>query len=228
MEWIDKGFLLNKNKYNENSVIAEIFTENHGKVSGFIFGASSKKIKNYLEIGNLLHLNYKFKNDNSIGYFNIEILKPYSVNFFFDKNKLHCFLSALNLIRLLTPEKQLNIKIFNLIEELFENLDSYLWIQKYIFWELELFKTLGYDLNLEKIVSKERNADKNNYYVVGNNIKKKVPNFLVEKKINEESLDELIFALRLVGDYLIKSILTPNSLNYPATRSTFVDSIKIK
>ena len=57
MNWNDSGFLLSKNKYNENSVIAEVFTENYGKRSGLIFGASSKKIKNYLEIGNKLTIN---------------------------------------------------------------------------------------------------------------------------------------------------------------------------
>ena len=61
MIWNDTGYLLSKNKYNENSIIVEIFSENHGKCSGIIFGASSKKIKSYLEIGNKLHLNYTSK-----------------------------------------------------------------------------------------------------------------------------------------------------------------------
>ena len=46
MNWIDEGFLINKNRYNENSLICEIFTKEHGKVSGIIFGGTSKKIKN--------------------------------------------------------------------------------------------------------------------------------------------------------------------------------------
>ena len=45
MNWDDTGFLLSKNRYNENSLIAEIFTEDHGKISGIIFGGTSKKIK---------------------------------------------------------------------------------------------------------------------------------------------------------------------------------------
>ena len=49
MNWDDVGYLLVKNRYSENSVIAEIFTKNNGKVSGIIFGASSKKIKNYFK-----------------------------------------------------------------------------------------------------------------------------------------------------------------------------------
>ena len=44
MIWDDIGFLLNKNRYNENSLISEIYTKNFGKVSGIIFGGTSKKI----------------------------------------------------------------------------------------------------------------------------------------------------------------------------------------
>ncbi len=59
MIWDDIGFLLNKNRYNENSLISEIYTKNFGKVSGIIFGGTSKKIKNYLQIGNKLLLSHK-------------------------------------------------------------------------------------------------------------------------------------------------------------------------
>ena len=31
MNWIDEGFLINKNRYSENSLIAEIYTKDHGK-----------------------------------------------------------------------------------------------------------------------------------------------------------------------------------------------------
>ena len=33
MTWDEEGFLISKNKYNENSLIAEIFTKNHGKIA---------------------------------------------------------------------------------------------------------------------------------------------------------------------------------------------------
>ena len=62
MRWEDQGFLLSKNRYSENSVIAEFFTKNHGKVSGMIFGATSKKIKNYLQLGNKFYINFNSKN----------------------------------------------------------------------------------------------------------------------------------------------------------------------
>ena len=41
MYWDDTGFLISKNKFNENAVIAEIYTLNHGKCSGIIYGGST-------------------------------------------------------------------------------------------------------------------------------------------------------------------------------------------
>ena len=87
MNWDDKGFLISKNKYNENSLIAEIYTQSHGKVSGIIFGGTSKKIKNYLQIGNKLHVSFNSKSDSQLGYFKLEIEKALSPIYFEEKKK---------------------------------------------------------------------------------------------------------------------------------------------
>ena len=34
MHWSDEGYLLSKNNFNENSIIIEVFTLNHGKHRG--------------------------------------------------------------------------------------------------------------------------------------------------------------------------------------------------
>ena len=148
MNWSDEGFLLSKNKYNENSLIVEIFTKEKGKVSGIIFGGTSKKIKNYLQIGNKLHVNYNSKNENRIGYFKVEILNAYSPLYFDDIQKLSCLTSAMNLIKILTADAQSNEKVFFIIQDFFLILQDKNWLKKYIFWELELLKTIGFDLEL--------------------------------------------------------------------------------
>ena len=43
MNWQDKGYLLSKNKYNENSVISEFYTENHGKIQELFLEEPQKK-----------------------------------------------------------------------------------------------------------------------------------------------------------------------------------------
>ena len=88
MQWEDEGFLLTKNKYSENSLIVEIFTLNHGKCSGLVYGGTSRKIKSYLQLGNKIYAKLKAKNDNKIGYFQIEIIDPLSPYFFNNYQKL--------------------------------------------------------------------------------------------------------------------------------------------
>ena len=226
MNWIDEGFLISKNRYNENSLIAELFTKEHGKISGIIFGGTSKKIKNYLQIGNRLNINYNSKNDNRIGYFKVEILNAYTPFYFDHKQKLSCITSATNLIKILTAESQSNIKIYKIIENFFLILEEQDWIKKYIFWELDLLRLLGYDLLLKNFVKKDIVENKNVYYVSSSIEKKYVPNFLIEKDLKVSDVKTLLNGLKIVEDYLNKTILKPNNLNYPNSRLLFINSLK--
>ena len=101
MNWDDKGYLVSKKKYNENSIIAEIYTYNHGKCSGMIYGGTSRKIKNYLQLGNLIFVSFKSKNENRLGYFNIEIIDAIGPLFFDNKEKILIMISAINILKFL-------------------------------------------------------------------------------------------------------------------------------
>ena len=226
MNWDDSAYLVSKNRYSENSIIAEVFTENHGKISGIIFGGTSKKIKNYLQIGNKIYVNYNSKSVTRIGYFKIEILKALTPLYFDESQKLSCITSAMHLIKLLTAEAQSNKEIFKLIDKFFEILTSDNWIQKYIFWELELLKLLGYDLELKNMVEKEIINNETNYYVKSSTEKKNIPNFLIDENNLDVNLKNLLKGLKLVSDYLEKSILKPNNLNLPTSRTHFINLLK--
>ena len=226
MTWDDIGFLLSKNKYNENSLIVEIFTQNYGKVPGIIFGGTSKKLKNYLQIGNQLYVNYNSKTENRSGFFKVEIQNAYSAKYFDDSNKLNCLSSAMNLIKLLTAESQKNIKIYDLINEFYIILSENRWLKKYIFWELKLLSILGYNLDLESIVNKKVINNKILYIAESSNEKKIVPNFFIDKKDTVNDLNILLDGLKLVGDYMDKTILKPNNINYPKSRNQFINSLK--
>ena len=226
MNWDDSAYLVSKNRYSENSIIAEVFTENHGKISGIIFGGTSKKIKNYLQIGNKIYVNYNSKSVTRIGYFKIEILKALTPLYFDENQKLSCITSAMHLIKLLTAEAQSNKEIFKLIDKFFEILTSDNWIQKYIFWELELLKLLGYDLELKTMAEKEIVDTEVNYYVKSSTEKKSIPNFLIDENDMDVNLNNLLKGLKLVSDYLEKSILKPNNLNLPTSRTHFINLLK--
>ena len=226
MNWDDSGYLISKNRYNENSLIAEIFTKNHGKISGIIFGGTSKKIKNYLQIGNKLFVNYNAKNEIRIGYFKIEILNALTPLYFDNNQKLLCISSSMNLIKLLTADSQSNKKIYYLIDDFFEILKNKNWIKNYIFWELNLLKLLGFDLELRNIVEKEIIDKKISYFVKSSNEKKIVPNFMVEKNFNEVDIVVLLKGIKLISDFLEKNILKPNNINFPTIRRDFINLLK--
>ena len=99
-------------------------------------------------------------------------------------------------------------------------------VKKYIFWELELLKLLGYDLELENLVTKDIVNNETVYYANSSNEKKYVPNFLVERDLEVNDDKILLNGLKLVGDYLDKTILKPNNINYPNSRLLFINSFK--
>jgi DNA repair protein RecO (recombination protein O) len=226
MNWDDVGFLVSKNRYNENSLITEIFTKDHGKVSGIIFGGTSKKIKNYLQVGNLLYTTYNSKTLNRIGYFKIEIFKAFSPIYFDNPQKLNCISSAMSLIKILTADSQSNENVYRLINDFYIILSEIDWLKKYVFWELELLSVLGFNLDLKQMVNKEIIDNKTVYVAKSATEKKIVPNFLID---NDETLNnskDLLNGLKLVGDFMDKTILKPNNVNYPLSRNQFINSLK--
>tara|TARA_Y100000590_G_scaffold461434_1_gene622996 strand:- start:1677 stop:2252 length:576 start_codon:yes stop_codon:yes gene_type:complete len=145
MYWSDEGYLLSKNNFDENSIIVEAFTLNHGKYSGIVYGGSSRKQKRIFQIGNKILFHWKSKNENKLGYFNVELLKPISPFFFDDKKRSVCILAATSILKILLPERQINKKIYSSFEIMLTNLKFDNWIKLYINWELSLIKELGYE-----------------------------------------------------------------------------------
>ena len=226
MTWDDIGFLLSKNKYSENSLICEIFTKDHGKVSGIIFGGTSRKIRNYLQIGNQIYISFNSKSEGRIGYFKVEIEKALSPLYFDNPKKLSCINSAMQLIKILTADSQKNINIYDLILNFYNILENTNWIKNYIFWELMLFKEVGFDLELSNLVIKESSGEKFKYVTKSSIEKKTIPNFLIDKDDKIDNFKDILDGLKLVGDYLDKTILKPNNLAQPMGRLQFINSLK--
>ena len=224
MRWQDKGYLLSLNKYNENSAIAEFFTENNGKISGVIFGATSKKIKSYLFIGNKFHINFNSKHEDKLGYFKVEVDEVNTPMFLDNKKKLFCILYTMNLVKILTAENQENKKIYSLLIDFFKLLVNDDWLIQFIFWELNFYKCIGYDINFKNYV-KSIIIDGNEKFIVESN-NKVVPSFLINNDIHHNNQNDLINGFNIVGDFLEKTILKPNNINFPLSRIEFGNLIK--
>ena len=212
MYWKDEGYLLSKTSFDENSIIIETFTMNHGKYSGVVYGGSSRKQKKNFQIGNKILLNWRSKNENKMGYFNIELIDPIAPLFFDNKKKAICILSATSILKTLLPERQINKKIYFSFDRLIEQLNHENWIKLYIFWELSLIKELGFDSNFFK----EKNIDN---HIEIDNKKLAIPDLIIKKDNNSftnfEIQKALIFNKFLIMEYFI----LPNRLRLPFSRT---------
>ena len=224
MNWQDKGYLISLNKYNENSSIAEFYTENNGKIVGIIFGSTSKKIKSYLLIGNKFHINSKLREDGRLGYLKVEIDEIKTPVYLENKKKLFCIIYCMNLIKILTAENENNVEIYNLLEKLFKIIELDNWLVEFLYLELNILKSIGYDINFKDYVV-DKNINGQTKYIVDAS-QKIIPNFLIDKKISPENLKDIYKGFSIVGDFLDKTIIKPNNKNYPSSRNDFVNLLK--
>lgn len=224
MNWQDKGYLLSLNKYNENSSIAEFYTENNGKIVGVIFGSTSKKIKSYLLIGNKFHINSKIREDGRLGYLKVEIDEIKTPVYLENKKKLFCIIYCMNLIKILTAENENNIEIYNLLEKLFKIIELDNWLVEFLYLELNILKSVGYDINFRDYVVDKNINGQIKYIVVSS--QKIIPNFLIDKNISPENLKDIYNGFSIVGDFLDKTIIKPNNKNYPSSRNDFLNLLK--
>ena len=218
MIWEDECYLLSKRKFRENANIINIFTKEKGKVDGIVYGGTSRKIRNYLQISNKLFVSHSSKSENKIGYFKTELIKPISPLYFNDKERTSALISICSLLNTLLPESQQNKKIYNSFENLINSINLDNWIFIYIFFELNLIRDLGYDTNLSQYSSTEK---KNNdiLKIKIDGFIYEVPNYLILKKIPSEFTNILIRkSLYFTRNVLQNKFFIPNNLLFPKSR----------
>ena len=216
MYWQDEGYLLSKNNIDENSIIIEVFTLNHGKYSGIVYGGASRKKKKFIQIGNKFLLNLKSKNENRIGYFDVELINPIAPLFFDDKKRSICILASTSILKTLLPERQINRKIYTKFENLLNNLKLSEWIFLYISWELSLIKELGFELNFHQNKLSNNSAN----ILTLNHKNFKIPNFILRKEdISNISKAEIKEALIFNKNIFLENFINPHKLRFPLSRN---------
>ena len=216
MIWSDEGYLLSKRNYDENSIIIDVFTSKYGKCSGIVYGGSSSKQKKNFQIGNKIYVTFKSKSENRIGYFTVELIKPISPYFFDDKKKSICILSASSILKILLPDNQTNIKIYNSFENLLLILNQKDWIKIYIFWEIFLIKELGFEINKTSkngIFTEEKN------YVEINEKFFKIPSMITDKEKLSFTNNDISNALTFNKNIIFEHFIIPNKLRFPLSRN---------
>ncbi len=217
MNWEDECYLLSKKKFRENANIINVFSKNRGKVSGVVYGGSSRKIKNYLQISNKLYINHNAKNENRLGYFKTELVKPISPLYFNDKERSSALLSISSILNMILPDSQPNKNIYKSFEEFLNSIKLDNWVILYIFLELSLIKDLGYDPNLEKFKNNKSETDFQKIKI--DTFTYDVPSYLIQNRIPDDLSKNLIKAsLNFTRNIIQNRFFLPNNLPFPKSR----------
>ena len=218
MNWDDECYLLSKRKFRENANIINVFTSKKGKVGGVVYGGNSRKIRNYLQISNKIFVSHISKSENKIGYFKTELIKPVSPLYFNDKERTSALISLCSLLNILLPESQPNKKIYEIFDNLINSLNLDNWIVLYIFFEINLIKELGYDVNLSSY--NEINDEPTNIKKINiDSFIYEVPNYLIQKKIPEVITNYLIRkSLYFTRNIIVNKFFLPNNIPFPKSR----------
>ena len=153
MHWQEEGLLLDARRYGESSALINVFTVSLGRRVGFVRGAFNKKNKSVFQPGNQLFLTWNSRIEDNLGTFKVELIK----------SRYHAI-----------SEERIGLDLFNLIcvlcstflpervdfDDLYHQTIMYIdgehsskeKLRRYVEWELQLLKSLGFGLDLDKCV----------------------------------------------------------------------------
>jgi DNA repair protein RecO (recombination protein O) len=217
-------------KFQENSLILNCFSRDHGMLKGLL---KSRKTFQFATPGTLIHLNLKARLESHLGTLQIENIRNYISLICFDRLKLRLINCLMMLCMTLLHERDTHPAIYDnllaFLDMICEKSDLTEILKSYAVLELEIMTKVGYGLDLSKCIAS--NHTDNLAYISpksGCAVSKtagepyhdklfKMPEFYLNIEIpgNYESISE---ALRLNEHFLNKRIFEINNMNMPEER----------
>ncbi len=215
----DTGLILSAKHYKEKQYIVKILTRDNGLYSGILRG------KNIPQILTLVQCRWKTRTAEQIGFWDIDVLKSFSVIYFDDALRLAGLVALSDTLLQLSPEHQ-NIYIFDDVMKFLKKIDSDNWVAEYVRLEMALLSKIGFGLDLSdqvlgdlyyvspktgKAVSKEKGWEYRDKLL-------KIPAFLWKNDI--PTMADICQGFKLI-DFFLSPHLKKNT-----PRQTFIQKIK--
>lgn len=234
----DQGIIINVSHYSETSAIVSLLTKDHGKMKGLFKGAF-KKNAGMIQPGNQISFTWRAKSEDNLGsLYEVDLIKNNFVYFMNDILRLYALQSACSLCDQTLPDKHPYSQLYDGFLGLLNSLDIDDFIAVYVFWEMGLLKSLGFEMDLTKctvngccdnLVYVSPKSAKAVCEEVGEEYKDKLlklPQFLINK--TSPSVQDAVDALYLTGYFLERRVFNSVNKTLPEARSRFVDEFKKK
>ena len=150
MDWIDEAIVLHVRPHGETSAVLDVFTRGHGRHSGLVRGGRSRRIRPALQTGNSLKVEWRARLSEHLGFFTVELDKPYAARALDDRLAL-AGIGTLASLAALLAERDPHPGLFDIASLMLAHLDEpSLWPQLLVRFELLLLSELGVGLDLER------------------------------------------------------------------------------
>lgn len=238
ISWQDTGIILSLRPHGENGGVASLLTRSHGRAAGYVYGASSPKIRGLLEIGNIVSAQWQAKSADQLGTYHFELEKSHAGEVLGDSLKLTALQAACALADRTLPEHEKHPGVFDGMAAFMEAFSTPVWGAAYIFWELGLLRELGFGIDLAKCAS--TGATENLRYVspksgcavseaAGEPYKDRLlalPPFLRGEARFDDA--DILDGLKLTGYFLLHRVFSQANANLPEPRLRLEEKFREK
>ena len=235
MNLTDEGIAIGVKKFSDSTNLMKILTKDNGIYSGLIRIKKNQGNSGVNIPGNTLSVNWRARLSEHLGFFNTELIKSRSSNYLNSSINLEVLNSICSLMDIF-PEREECIDLYNIIEELLDNLNNTsLWPFLYIKFELLFIERMGYGLDLSSCAV---NGSTDNLNWVSPKTGRavsalgakgwedrllKLPEFLVQNEIKNLSKADLLDSLKLTEFFLIKRVYSQYAKNLSSSRKRMFD-----
>lgn len=236
MKFTDQGYIINLRRHGERSLILTVLTKEHGKVTGYVKNALTKKNLSTFQLGNLVAVEAYARVDENMLLFRIELINPAAVNFMSDSRKLRVLSSFCALANICMPELQDLERFYCYVDGFFNLINEDNWIVHYSCFEFYLLDFLGIGLDLSECSA--TGTTENLTYVspktgravcaeAGEPYKDrlyKFPHFILNRNF-DPSPEELRDLLNMTEFFLYKNFFATHGLKFPECRANLAEII---
>ncbi|HZV20422.1 MAG TPA: DNA repair protein RecO [Hyphomicrobiales bacterium] len=233
MRWADTGIFLVGRPYGETSVIADIFTREHGRNPGLVKGGRSRRIRPILQTGNSLKVEWRARLDDQLGVYTVELNDATVARVLDDDLSLAGIASLASLLQVL-PERDPHPRLFDDAMTCLEAAGDKAFAASIVRLELRFLDELGFGLDLSECVATGRQDEL--VYVSpksGRAVTREagqpycnkllpLPGFLTQNSPHDNpSPDEIVQAMILTGHFLSGHVFSETGKPMPRARETF-------
>ena len=233
-EWEGEAIAISARRHSENDAILEVFSKEHGRVSGYVYGGASSKKRAFLEPGQTLYLNWNSKSASQLGYFEkLETMFSKSLSMS-DGAALNAVATICSLLHFGLPEAMPYKQLFDataILLRAIENGED--WVPSYVKWESGLLSDTGFGFDFSvcaltgttddlKWVSPKTGRAAS--FIAGQPFKDKLlalPPFLVSYE-NPIEKGDIADGLALTGWFLERDLLAQAFQTMPESRARLI------